>query len=87
MVAWEIIVDDVLDAICSFFGDAALSRSITATSIVLVPKGKSPQDFSQFRPISLCTFVNKIISKLLARRLAKVLPAIISPNCEVLEKN
>ncbi|XP_027184038.1 uncharacterized protein LOC113782345 [Coffea eugenioides] len=80
VVAWEIVAEDVFAAVCRFFGGAELPKSITATSIVLVPKVSSPQDFSQFRPISLCSFVNKIISKLLARRLAKLLPGIISPN-------
>ena len=47
--------------------------------IMLLPKVNFPQDFSQFRPISLCNFVNKVISKLLAVRLAKVLPSVISP--------
>ncbi|XP_027181955.1 uncharacterized protein LOC113780346 [Coffea eugenioides] len=49
-------------------------------------------DFSQYRPISLCTFVNKIISKLLARRLARVLLLLISDNqssivqgCQILD--
>ncbi|XP_027167230.1 uncharacterized protein LOC113767361 [Coffea eugenioides] len=39
----------------------------------------SPHDFNQFRPISLCNFVNKVISKTLATRLSKVLLSIISP--------
>nr|XP_027109237.1 uncharacterized protein LOC113729105 [Coffea arabica] len=45
-----------------------------------MPKVQKPQEFSQFRPISLCNFVNKIFSKILARRLAPLLPKIISPN-------
>ena len=46
------------------------------SSTVLIPKVGSPQDFSQQRLISLCTFINKIISKLLA----KVLPLLILDN-------
>ena len=47
--------------------------------MVLIPKVGSPQDFSQFRPISLCDFLHKVISKIVAIRLAMVLPSIISP--------
>nr|XP_027083663.1 uncharacterized protein LOC113705962 [Coffea arabica] len=65
--------------VCSFFCGAELPRAITATSIALIPKVGHPQDFSQFRPISLCNFINKLISRILADRLARVLPRIISP--------
>ncbi|XP_027155152.1 uncharacterized protein LOC113774459 [Coffea eugenioides] len=75
--AWEIVGKDVYDVVGSFFAGLELLRSITVTFIVLIPKVGSPQDFSQYRPISLCTFVNKIISKLLAKRLARVLPLLI----------
>nr|XP_027075880.1 uncharacterized protein LOC113699725 [Coffea arabica] len=40
---------------------------------------ENPQDFTQYRPISLCNFANKIFLKLMSVRLAKILPRIISP--------
>ena len=78
-MAWPIVGDDVSRAICSFFYGADLPRAITATSIVLIPKIAHPQNFSQFRPISLCNFVNKVLSRILADRLATVLSRLISP--------
>ncbi|XP_071917289.1 uncharacterized protein [Coffea arabica] len=77
--AWEVVASDLYRAVVSFFCGAELPRSITATSIVLLPKVENPQDFKHFRPISLCNFTNKIISKLLSARLAMILPRIISP--------
>ncbi|XP_027169406.1 uncharacterized protein LOC113769130 [Coffea eugenioides] len=77
--AWDVMASDIYRAVVSFFCDAELPRSITATSIVLLPKVENPQDFKHFRPISLCNFTNKIISKLLSARLAITLPPIISP--------
>nr|XP_027088617.1 uncharacterized protein LOC113709968 [Coffea arabica] len=78
-VAWEVIAVNVYQAVVSFFCGEDIPRSITATLIVLLPKVDNPQDFTQFRPISLCNFANKIISKLLAGRLAKLLPQLIFP--------
>nr|XP_027088662.1 uncharacterized protein LOC113710011 [Coffea arabica] len=77
-VAWEVVVVDVHRAIASFFCGAMLPRSVTATAIVLLPKVQCPQDFTQFRPISLCNFVNKAIFKILSTLLARVFPRIIS---------
>ena len=47
--------------------------------LALIPKVPGASSFSEFRPISLCNFVNKIFSKLLALRLEAILPKIISP--------
>nr|GEX91385.1 hypothetical protein [Tanacetum cinerariifolium] len=48
--------------------------------IVLIPKRKDPFGFRYYRPISLIGCVYKIISKILANRLAKVIDTVISQN-------
>ena len=77
--AWEVVAHDVYRAVLSFFCGAELPRFITATSIVLLPKVMNPKDFTQFRPISVYNFLNKVISRILVGRLAGILPRIISP--------
>ncbi|XP_027181778.1 uncharacterized protein LOC113780162 [Coffea eugenioides] len=77
--AWDVVAQDVYIAIVSFFCSTELPRFITSTSIVLLPKVSNPEDFSNFRPISLCNFFNKMLSRILVGRLALVIPRLISP--------
>ncbi|XP_071901113.1 uncharacterized protein [Coffea arabica] len=79
---WEVVAQDVYNAVLSFFCGVELPRFITSTSIVLLPKVLNPQDLSQFRPISLCNFFNKLLSRILADRVAGVLPKIIFPSSQ-----
>ncbi|KAJ0554035.1 putative RNA-directed DNA polymerase [Helianthus annuus] len=46
--------------------------------IALIPKVKDPLSLKDYRPISLVGIVNKVISKVLANRLKKVLNSVIS---------
>lgn len=76
---WDIVGQDVVKAVQDFFVGADLPQGYTATLISLIPKVSNPSSFSEFRPISLCNFINKIVSKLLAVRLQPILPKLISP--------
>jgi hypothetical protein len=53
-------------------------EGIDSTFIVIIPKVQNLTSLSQFRPISLCNVVYKIASKVLANRLKKSLPGIVS---------
>ncbi|XP_062171126.1 uncharacterized protein LOC133876913 [Alnus glutinosa] len=75
---WEILHQEVCDAIKYFFETCRLDASINATVIALIPKTQNPKSVVDFRLISLCNVVYKILSKVLANRLKVILPCIIS---------
>ena len=55
-----------------------MALDINNTNIVLIPKVKQPEKMSNFRSISLCNVIYKIISKVLTNRLKQILPSVIS---------
>lgn len=61
-----------------FFSDSKLSKSITSSFLTLVQKIKNPLDLDDCLPICLVGWIHKIISKLLAGRLKKVIGKVIS---------
>lgn len=62
------------------FNGQELPRYIIHTNLVLLPKKEVVANFGDLRPISLSTFTNKIISKVVHGRIVTVLPNIISAN-------
>ncbi|XP_042012114.1 uncharacterized protein LOC121760525 [Salvia splendens] len=77
---WGIIRADVVEAVVEFFHGVPIPRGIEATILILLQKKRNPTKWLEFRPISLCNVMNKIISKLLAVRMAPLLPMITVPN-------
>jgi len=62
-------VDDiVIAAALDYLNSGIMVPEINHTNIVLIPKVKNPEKMTDFRPISLCNVVYKIISKVLANR-------------------
>ena len=77
---WHIVGDSVIIiTILDFLNSGYMVPKINQTNIVLIPKVKNPEKMTDFRPISLCNIIYKIISKILANRLKQVLSHIISP--------
>ena len=76
---WHIVGDNVVSVVLEFLNTSYLLPDLNHTYIVLIPKIKNPVKVSDYRPISLCNVIYKIIAKVLANRLKQVLPHIISP--------
>ena len=74
---WDTIGNDVCDQILAILNNNDDIENINHTHIVLIPKKKVCVSPTDFRPISLCNVVYKILSKVLANRLKRVLPSII----------
>lgn len=51
---------------------------INQTLLALIPKVKDPNNLTQYRPISLCTIVYKVIYKTIVNHLKDILPNLIS---------
>lgn len=77
---WEIVGKDVVSAIKGFFEGFPLPQGMTSSIISLIPMTKQPMTYSDFRPISLCNYGYKVVSKVICDRLATILPNIISLN-------
>ena len=76
---WHIVGDNVVSVVLEFLNTSYLLPDLNHTYIVLIPKIKNPIKVFDYRPISLCNVIYKIIAKVLANRLKQVLPHIISP--------
>ncbi|KAL8137313.1 hypothetical protein V2J09_003314 [Rumex salicifolius] len=75
---WSIVKGGMVREIRDFFRSCQLHSGLNDTLIALIPKVKAPELFSQFRPISLCNVIYKIITKVLVRRLQPLLADLIS---------
>ncbi|KAK8572331.1 hypothetical protein V6N12_028386 [Hibiscus sabdariffa] len=78
-INWNFVGPSVCDMIRSIFNGAELDLVLNRTSLVLILKIDHPQSFADFRPISLCSVLYKLLTKVIVRRLQHIMPILISP--------
>ena len=77
---WHLIGDDVSKAVLDCLNSCHIPKEFNFTYVTLIPKVKNPENISEFRPISLCNVIYKLISKVLANCLKLLLPLIVFEN-------
>ena len=76
---WLTVGSSVKEEVKRIFANWEVSEEVNKTLIVLIPKIPGPETLSNYRPISLCNTIYKIVSKILVARLRPLLGNIISP--------
>lgn len=61
-----------------FFVTGRMLRAINCTTLTILPKVPNPSTIKDYRPIVCCTVLCKLISKVLASRIQKVIASVIS---------
>ncbi|KAH1122316.1 hypothetical protein J1N35_005476 [Gossypium stocksii] len=74
---WHIIGDEVTHFCLEVLNGRVEFGEINKTHLVLIPKVDKPKNLSQFRPISLCNVLYKIIAKVLVNRMSPYLDGCI----------
>lgn len=77
---WDTLKLYVWGMVEEFYRNARLPKGITSYFLALFPKCDNPQRLGDYRPISLLGCLYKILAKILAARLRRVLSYIIAPN-------
>jgi hypothetical protein len=76
---WDTVKAEVIKGVKDFFVSRVMPPGINDTAIVLIPKKDELELLKDFRPISLCNVIYKIVSKCMVNRLRPILHDIIAP--------
>ena len=78
--SWDTVGEDIINAVSEFFRNGRLLKDMNTTAIALIPKKPQACSLGDYRPISCCNIVYKLISKIVANRLKPILSKCVSPN-------
>ena len=75
--AWDIIKEDLRKMLNWTRKKEKFGGATNSTFLALIPKEKNPLSIERFHPISLCNTSYKILAKILAARMKKIMAKII----------
>jgi len=76
---WDVVGESVCKFVLDFFETGLLPPETNDALVVLIAKVLKPEKINQFRPISLCNVMFKIITKTMVGRLKGVIYKLIGP--------
>jgi hypothetical protein len=76
---FDLVGTDLLQMIEDTRITGKISSSLNSTFLVLIPKSDQPSSYNDFRPISLCNLVYKLIAKVISTRIKPVMERKLSP--------
>lgn len=79
-IYWHIVKKYVTQMVLGILRGDPIPNYLNRAFITLIPKKSNAVYMTEFRPISLCNVVYKLVSKVLANRLKSFLSRIISVN-------
>jgi len=77
---WDAVNGDLMVFFSDFHAQGVFHKSLNATFLCLIPKMAGADDITKVKPISFVGSVYKILAKVLASRLRKVVGEVVSPN-------
>jgi hypothetical protein len=80
---WDIVGDEVVTEVLKVLDGSPMPDKWNDTTVVLIPKVRKLEYIKDLRPISLCNVIYKLISKVLANRLKRILPEVVSQSQSV----
>ena len=69
----------MIEEVRKIFANRRVTEALNSTHIALIPKIQGPETLGNYRPISLCYAVYKVVTKIIVARLLPYLDKLISP--------
>lgn len=77
---WQVVGVETTEFIQTIFITSRIPMDLTRVKLVLIHKAPNPESVYQFRPISVCNTLYKLLTKILVNKLKPFLHAMIHPS-------